>query len=234
MLVIEKDHQLLVINQTDHALLAGELLSLWQRDEVPAHPRREALLFAIREHDNGWREADAAPRVDLGTGTPYDFLSYPAHLRLEVWRQGVHRHVERQPYASALIIEHARHLHRGFRGDPEWDRFLKTAEEEQGELLLISGRSRQELESDWKFLRLADALSLAACGCRMEPEAAGSYSVGVEPEGLRLEPFPLVGSTTLNLLGRRIPNRPYAGDADLGTELARAFWERFPLRFGHY
>lgn len=41
--------------QTDHAFFSGEVLSLWREDGLPQHPRRGDLLFAAREHDNGWR-----------------------------------------------------------------------------------------------------------------------------------------------------------------------------------
>jgi len=47
---------------------------------------------------------------------------------------------------------------------------------------------------------------------------------------LRLSPFPLAGATTLQVPCRRIPNRPYRGDADLGGELATARWGELAVR----
>ena len=38
------------------------------------HPRRERILLAVGEHDNGWAELDGAPPVDPVTGQIYDFI----------------------------------------------------------------------------------------------------------------------------------------------------------------
>ena len=37
-----------------------------------AAERREEVLRAVRDHDNGWREPDAAPTVDPKTGAVLD------------------------------------------------------------------------------------------------------------------------------------------------------------------
>src|SRR5262249_53740757 len=73
--VVDLGRELRLVTQPDHAHLSGELLSLWRADGLPAHPRRAETLFAGREHDNGWREADAAPRWDAAAGRPRDFLT---------------------------------------------------------------------------------------------------------------------------------------------------------------
>ena len=51
------DH-LLLITQPDHAALSAAIMGRWRRDGLPAHPRREWLLLATREHDAGWAEVD--------------------------------------------------------------------------------------------------------------------------------------------------------------------------------
>ena len=53
-----------LVTQSDHARLAADLLRLFRLPELLEHPRRELLLRAIAEHDNGWWETDAAPRLD--------------------------------------------------------------------------------------------------------------------------------------------------------------------------
>ena len=70
MIVVPEGATLLLVTQPDHAHLSGELLSLWRAGGLPENPRRADLLFAAREHDNGWREADAAPRWDAARGRP--------------------------------------------------------------------------------------------------------------------------------------------------------------------
>ena len=66
MIVVRRGASLVLVTQSDHAHFAAELLSLWRLDGFPDHPRRDDILFAVREHDNGWREEDAVPRLDEG------------------------------------------------------------------------------------------------------------------------------------------------------------------------
>src|SRR5262245_59722275 len=94
--------RLRLVSQSDHARFAFELLSLWRADDLPRHPRRPELLFAVREHDNGWREIDSAPRVDA-RGAPLDFLHVDDGARREVWDLGTARYAQEHPYATALI-----------------------------------------------------------------------------------------------------------------------------------
>src|SRR5262245_37751022 len=107
MIVVHDGDGLLLVTQNDHAHFSGELLSLWRDDGLTEDPRRADIVFAAREHDNGWREADAVPRVDVASGEPFGFLSLPAPDRIEIWRRGIARYREDQPYAALLVHQHA-------------------------------------------------------------------------------------------------------------------------------
>jgi hypothetical protein len=230
MIAVPEGPALLLVTQPDHAHLAGELLSLWRADGLPEHPRREDLLFAAREHDNGWREADAAPRWDAGRGCPHDFMTLPEKDRIELWERGVCRFSAERPYASLLITRHAINLFHDRRGKEGWDPFLDFLADFERGLLEETGVAREELEADYRWIDLADLISLTACTQRREP--AGRYGVEIQPEGdtIRLDPFPLAGATSFRLPCRRIPRRDYRGDADLGGELAAARWEERTVR----
>src|SRR3954471_10118548 len=121
MIVHPEAETLLLFTQPDHAHFSGELLTLWRSDGLPDHPRRAEILFAGREHDNGWREADAAPRWNAeapGGGLPHDFISMPRPERIEIWERGTARFAGSHPYAAQLITRHALTLHRDRRHDP--------------------------------------------------------------------------------------------------------------------
>ena len=47
---------------------------------------------------------------------------------------------------------------------------------------------------------------------------------------LSLAPFPLAGATTFQIPCRTVPQRAYAGDADLAVELALARWGTLAVR----
>ncbi len=230
MIVAVEDGAYRVVTQPDHAHLAGEILSLWRADGMPVNPRRGDIVFAGREHDNGWREADAAPRCG-GDGRPVDFLAMPREQRLEIWERGTTRFLERRPYAALLIVRHG-----GRGGARARERRLRREQRAGGRALV----------ADYRLLGAADAISLAACaggtGPLALPDLASATSGGrmsrppvrlrgrIEGWTVRLAPLPLAGATTFSVPCRRIPLRPYRGDADLGGELAAARWEELRVR----
>jgi hypothetical protein len=46
-----------------------------QWEPLQSAERRDAILLAIGEHDNGWHELDAAPSADPVTGQIFDFTT---------------------------------------------------------------------------------------------------------------------------------------------------------------
>lgn len=228
MIVYDEGPRLLLVTQPDHAHFSGALLSLWTADSLPDHPRRGDLLFAAREHDNGWRETDAAPRWDAERGRPHDFLTLPAAERSEVWQRGTARFAGSRPYASLLITRHARQL-LGHRGAEYGDLLDFLAELERG-LREETGVPEPEIAADYRFLDLADLVSLAACNRWAEPFERHGVRGWHRDGTVHLDPFPLAGPTGFGIPCRRIPHRAYGGDADLGGELAGARWEELRVR----
>jgi hypothetical protein len=233
--------ELIVVSQHDHARFAGELLSLWRADGLPENPRRKDLLFATRHHDTGWREADSAPRVDPGSGRPMDFMAVPFDVRADVWLRGTARYEEDRPYAALLLTRHALELHRDHRGEERWDEeLLDPLDERYVDLLEETGLPPAEVDRDYRFLALADLLSLTACSRWSDTAERYGHRFAFHPDGpagsapvdgeISIDPFPLAGATTFRVPCRRIPDRRYGGDADLGVELATAHWESLRLR----
>jgi hypothetical protein len=217
----------LLITQPDHARFSAELLSLWR--PLADHPRREELLFAVREHDNGWRETDAAPHWNAEKGRPHDFLSLPREERTEIWQRGTARFAGEHPYASLLVTQHALQLHRERRGE-EWQPFLDYLGELYQGLAEATGGAAEEVEADYRWLDLTDLISLAVCNGWSEPFERYGFRGQLRAGTLELDPFPLAGATAFRIPCRRIPARAYRGDADLGGELAAARWEELPVR----
>ncbi|KAB2958267.1 MAG: DUF3891 family protein, partial [Thermoanaerobaculia bacterium] len=116
VIVREAGDAWLVVTQADHARLAADLLALLRLPGLADHPRRAELLAAVADHDNGWWESDAAPRVEAARGRPLDFLSIPLDLRLEIWRRGIERFAAERPWGSALVAAHFLRLSAGRAG----------------------------------------------------------------------------------------------------------------------
>jgi hypothetical protein len=230
MIVVAESPSLLLVTQSDHAHFAGEVAALWRTDGLPHHPRRAELLFAIREHDNGWWEADSAPRCDPTRGRPHDFMTIPRGDRIEIWERGTARFAGEHPYAALLITRHALNLHGDRRGQEDWDAFLDFLEELAGGLVEETGAVEGEIAADYRLLDLADLLSLAVCNRWHDPFERHGLRGELRGGTLHLDPFPLAGTTTFRVPCRRIPERTYRGDADLGGELAAARWGDMQVR----
>lgn len=230
MIVHASAGQLRLVTQPDHAAFAADLLALLRLPGLPEHPRREDLLRAVRRHDNGWRELDAAPPVDRRTGRPHDFRDLPERLRLEVWERGAARYVATDPYVALLAHQHALVLHAGRAGDPGWAELLPRLASRRDELREACGLTVAELAADYALLDLADTLSLAACARWEEPVERAGITLRLAGEDLLLAPFPLAGATTFQVSCRSLPDLPYAGETDLAIALAQARWQTFAVR----
>ena len=162
MIVAPKNGQLLVVTQSDHAHFAGELLALWHSGGMPEHPTApRLLLFAAREHDNGWAEIDSAPMCHPETGRPRDFMTVSRETRWDIWRRGTRRYIEREPYAALLIVRHAVHLHRSQRSDPAWADLFTEWHELEADLIEATGANEEDVARDYRWIELTDLLSLA-------------------------------------------------------------------------
>lgn len=226
MILVAEEGVLRLVAQADHARLGGEMLALFRAFGLPDHRRRDDLLFAAREHDNGWRETDAAPRVDPRTGRPYDFVDQPRDDRIELWLRGVRRFCDARPYAALLILRHARALHDDRRKEEPWQAFFASLEQLEQDLLAETGAPPAEVESDYRWIALSDALALAVAAHRREPFSSSGISARFAGDTLHLAPFPLAGTTTFRLPCRTVPDRRYLGDADFAGELAGARWTK--------
>ncbi len=229
MIVAREAKALRLFTQPDHARFAGDLLALWRRDGMPEHPRRDELLLAVREHDNGWREADSAPRLDPADSRPADYRRLPRLPRFEIWRRGIERLAWESQYAALLVIFHALALHRSRTGD-DWTGFLAELEDRRAELAATIRADEDTVKGDYAFLALCDRLSLAVCQGEEEHGRIGEYSFSVRGRTLELSPFPLAGATTFQVPSRQIADRAYGSETDLGTALATARWERTAVR----
>lgn len=227
MIVVPRGGELLLVTQDDHARLAAQILELRFLGDFREHPRRAEILFAVREHDNGWREADAVPRVDAG-GRPLDFRDGPLALREEVWVRGIERHAASRPYAARLIAEHGMAVHRNREG-AAWRELLGRLGVLRRALDERLGGDAAAVAADYRFLEWADAVALAAAGVwtSFESEAGRGQ---VRDGAICLYPFPFAGPTTFSMACRRVPDRAYSSASDLAETLLDSRWHGVRVR----
>ena len=80
-----------LIGQVDHAALAAALAESWGAEAYAPLVPREALLTAVRHHDDGWPEWERLPALDPATGRPLNFTEMPTADTLDIWRRSIAR-----------------------------------------------------------------------------------------------------------------------------------------------
>jgi hypothetical protein len=216
---------LLLITQPDHAALAATMMAAWCGGGFLSSPRRDVVLLAVREHDNGWREEDVSPLLDPVTGRPVDFVNAPDELRWRIWPRGVLA-LSNSPYAAALVAHHALQIHDASRSQPGWAAFFSTMEDLRARHLAASPFDAGDLADDYLFVRMGDLMSLTFCTGWEGPIEQCGYELRLEGTRLLVHPDPFGGhEVPCTVQARRLENRRFAGPEDASAAFAGASLE---------
>lgn len=219
MIIRADGNSLLFITQPDHARLAAEAIAHWQLDGFAEHPRRSRILRATEQHDNGWIEEDEATHVD-SEGVPLDFVAVPAPVRQQIWPRAVARMMPEDPYAAALIAQHAIAVYSASRNDRGWDAFFEGLSVKRDALLAESGIGRADFDNDYKFVNAADRLSLAFCTGWTKLLESYGRQITLNGSVVEVAPDPFAGARVpLTVRARRLPQRRYRSSDDLRAAL---------------
>jgi hypothetical protein len=107
----EREPQLLVIRQTDHAFLAGFFAREWGNEQFSKPQPNGSFCLAVAEHDNGWSEWELQPALDPKTRLPFSFMSIPTAKHIALYQKGIERVVRVDHYAGLLASMHASALY---------------------------------------------------------------------------------------------------------------------------
>lgn len=223
MIVRSAGSSQLLITQPDHAALSARIMREWRAGGFPDAPRRSSILLAIEEHDNGWREVDAAPVVDEATGRIHDFVTAPDAIKRELWPRGVER-LAGTPYSAALVAHHAVHVYRHKRGEPEWAAFFTEMEGLRDRHLQAARLEMDKLLSDYVFVRIGDLASLTFCNGWSEQQVDDvRYAIRFDGERLTIAPDPFEGRQfAIDVSARELPNRPLRSAVEARAAFAAA------------
>jgi hypothetical protein len=221
MIVRQASGLLQLISQPDHAALARRIMEQWQ--PLLDAPRRDAVLLAAGEHDNGWREVDANPSVDSVSGRIFDFVTVPIEARQAVWPRGIGRLAQRDTWAAALVAHHALFVYDGYRGDRSWSAFFAEMEVLRTGLIGASGRSESELTSDYRFVRIGDLISLIFCNRIAEPQVYDGWTFRLVDDRVVVTPDGLGGGALpIAIAARELADVRYRSDAELRAAVLTA------------
>jgi uncharacterized protein DUF3891 len=106
--------ELLVIGQTDHSRLVGQLAAHWGNADFAAPVPHESVVRAATFHDYGWLRYETSPLTNAETGEPYQFLEVPlTSTQLASYQWSLDWMAEIDPYAGLIVSMHRTGLWKG-------------------------------------------------------------------------------------------------------------------------
>jgi hypothetical protein len=209
-----------LITQPDHAHLARRIME--HCVPLAARTRRDAILHAIGEHDNGWAEEDAAPTVNPQTGNVVDFVSAPLSVRHAVWPRGVAR-LSDDPWVAALVAQHALTVYDRFRSAAAWTPFFAEMEAARDAMLRASRMPLDDLVADYAFVRLADLISLIFCTGWTDEHRFADWTIQLSGTRVVVIPDAFGGvKIPIEIKAREMRNQSFQQDAELRDALREA------------
>jgi hypothetical protein len=203
MIIQEQGDQLVLIRQTDHAILSGFFAREWGNEQFTRPEPFASFCLAAAEHDNGWREWELTPGLDLKTRLPYSFMSIPTEEHIALYQRGIERLVKTDHYAGLLVSMHCAELYNRPRATiPGFSaKYVKANESQMANefvqrlklqqlRLKVDLRANAEaknfaeektLQANYQRLEALDRLSLYFCLAPLE--AATIDQVPVDDEG---------------------------------------------------
>lgn len=176
MLKTKKNDQYWLVTQPDHGQLAGTFAAHWGNEHFhqlgnyasvanPSRLRAETV-FAIAQHDNGWIEWEAQPKLSGSEALPADLSEMVRNQRdgMDRWRIGLQRYPN-AAYANLLISEHPRLLYKvPNEKQPARQEIHPLYWKDRPEILLPGSETMVDtfldelhrLQSDWRDLLMKD------------------------------------------------------------------------------
>jgi hypothetical protein len=214
------DDGLQLITQPDHAHLARVIMA--HCTSLGTRERRDAILLAIDAHDNGWAEEDAAPTINAATGNVVDFVEAPLSVRHAVWPRAVAR-LSHDPWAAALVAQHAITAYERFRADAAWAAFFAEMEALRDQWMGAAGLPLEDLLADYVFVRVGDLISLVFCTGWTQRQQFGPWTVQLAGARVIVAPD-LFGGAAIPIAidAKQVGQRTFKSDAELRRSLADA------------
>ena len=160
--------------------------------------------------------------IDPATGRVADFVNIPLTVRHGVWPRGVARLAD-DPWAAALVAQHAITVYDRFRSDAAWTPFFARMEDMRDEMVTASGLPLQVLLEDYPFVRLGDLLSLAFCTAWTDEHRIAGWAVRQSDNRVEVTPGAFGGTEVrFEIQAAEIQSVTFRSDADLRSALKSA------------
>jgi Protein of unknown function (DUF3891) len=171
----EQNGGVVLVNQTDHSQLVGQLAAHWGNEQFDAPRPYESVVRAAVYHDFGWLPYETTPGSDPESGKPYGFLQVGLKgTQLKAYRWVVDWMNEIDPYSALIMCMHRTGLWRGRYGtidyptafnftDPPPDIAKFTDENERWQADQKQKCDQDELWTNYRLMQVWDLLGLYFC-----------------------------------------------------------------------
>ncbi len=230
----------LLIRQTEHARIAGQIARSWRAGPLAPADSVEQLVEAIFHHDDGWFDWERQPQIDPATGMPRDFLEMPQTDSLAIWTRCIAKADRLGPLAAYAVAGHfCALLEHSSKTTP-------TAGSPAAKFLQQYAVARSEWKATWiaqnpsentteladqavAWLQMFDALSLWLCCADRTTTRSLHPPIGPEvtvvpkaPGTFGLEPWPLdCEELELTIPGQFVPAGRFTSSEELNGKLDR-------------
>jgi hypothetical protein len=163
MIVYERDHDFVMVEQHHHALLSGVFAEHWRDEFFLGIHRKSDVLFGIAQHDRAWIRLDATPLWNDRKKAPYSFIDFPSPLKLSHYQHGIDS-LERENRYAALLC--SRHYASFFAesSNPDEQAYFRYEVDRQNRLRLeFHEVSDADLQFHVEMLKFLDRLSIYVC-----------------------------------------------------------------------
>jgi hypothetical protein len=127
------------------------------------------------------------------------------------------------PWAAALVAQHAITVYDRFRPDPAWASFFAAMEAARDVMLRASGLPEQDLLADYAFVRLADLISLTFCTGWTDEQRYARWTVRLAGTRVGVSPDAFGGAAIpIEIGAREIANEPLRSGTELRSVLNAA------------
>ena len=240
-----------LINQHDHAELSGEIMTFWGNKEFSRPEPYDEVLFALRGHDNGWKEWDSSPRINPVNQYPMNFLEITSSDQADIWRRCFKRHSVLHPYGSALIALHFGKLNEKSLNKNSNNNMAKSLHNEiidfVSNMLKINALDLnlsslpKDVQVNLGLVQVGDIVSLALCHGWSSNEikyAPLNYDSSLTTLSLQssdgsnftIRPYPFAEpSLRFQVRGRKLKQKKFSNDTELRQMLNQTEYETLVL-----
>jgi hypothetical protein len=238
-----------LIDQVEHARLAGDLARCWGAGEFAPLEPRDVVLPTIYRHDDGWVDWDRDPGIDCVSGRPLAFTEMPVETAQALWSQSIANVASLGPLSQYLVAGHFVALRSGgdraqSKAAVEFTTRYRDLEDKwlrRWQMLDPRSNTTESATRALRHLQLFDSLSLWLC-CAQIPKphswsTPSGPNVSLQSDDgsiVHVDPWPMtVDQLDLQVSGRIVPATDYRGEkamASVSESTITLSWRLVPNR----